>query len=283
MVHAFLSQSDHIAAAPPLEPSVERGKRRPRPPADAVESLRSYFSRFVSLPRKSSDRRVACLVFVRPPLLSTTQQIGSATPLCAADKGRWQSLHRAFHLSIIIYFGEWTRPALPRSFVYKNRRLFGLSVKSRAGKSRSFGKREKGESAREREKPPALLLGGTSQSSESPKVEHSQQRRHSRGFMSSPVPRCGTRNAYVCEHLPSWKEPTIGTTNNIYLRSVRAGPFDARPIQPPHLLGLFLVHSFFRRYAICYPSGFSAKAVQGGGEVCVCAPATRHKNLARPT
>ena len=130
-------------------------------------------------------------------------------------------------------------------------------------------KREGRERAREREKPPALLLGGTSQGSESPKVEHSQQRRHSRGFMSSPVPRCGTRNAYVCEHLPSWKEPTIGTTNNIYLRSVRAGPFDARPIQPPHLLGLILVHSFVQRYAICYPSGFSAKAVEGGGEVCV--------------
>ena len=152
--YTYFSLRAIISLLRPLEPSIEREKRRPRPPADAAESLRcSYFSPFISLPRKSSDRRVACLVFVRPPLLSTTQQvyIGSATPLCAADKGRWQSLHRAFHLSIIIYFGEWTRPALPRSLVYKNKRLFGPSSPDRASPDRLEKERRERARARERE------------------------------------------------------------------------------------------------------------------------------------
>ena len=53
----------------PLEPSIERERRRPRPPADAVESLRSHFSPFISLPRKSSERP-GCVSIVCAPSLA---------------------------------------------------------------------------------------------------------------------------------------------------------------------------------------------------------------------
>ena len=58
-----------ISLLRPLEPSIERERRRPRPPADAVESLRSHFSPFISLPRKSSERP-GCVSIVCAPSLA---------------------------------------------------------------------------------------------------------------------------------------------------------------------------------------------------------------------
>ena len=135
------------------EKSEDHG-RPPMPPNLSVVRISLHLS--LSPARVQTGGLLACLVFVRPPLLSTTQQVGSATLLCAADKGRWQSLHRAFHLSIIIYFGEWMRPALPRSLVYKNRRLFGPSSPDRASPDRL--EKERRERACERERETARVV-----------------------------------------------------------------------------------------------------------------------------